>query len=286
MPIFRSKWVSGAALLIAATQVLAQDAATQFARISRGDEGRPAALQTAIVTYVPRDDTSGFSVDLVAAIHLGDPRYYAELNSRFAEYDALLYELVAPSGSVVSERPSNNPGILSSAQGMLAGFLDLSFQLDEIDYGAANFVHADLSPEELRQSMVERNESLYVYFWRLYFAAMKNYSSDPYGVNDLAAIMASGMDYNLKTVFAFELASISESGDILAGDSGSALIADRNQRALEVLRQQIDLRATRVGIFYGAAHLPDMEQRLLDEFGFVHQQTVWIDAWQLGDQVQ
>ena len=283
MQIFRTRWLTVAALLIATPQAFAQDAATQFTRISPSEEGRPAALQTAIVTYASRGDPERLSVDLVAAVHLGDKSYYAELNSRFTAYDALLYELVAPSGSVVSERASNSPGILSTAQAMLANFLDLSFQLDEIDYGAANFVHADLSPQELRQSMAERNESLYVYFWRLYFAAMKDYSRDPYGVNDLATMMASGVGYDLKTLFAFELASMSMSGDILAGDSGSALIGDRNQRALDVLRQQIDSRSRRVGIFYGAAHLPDLEQRLLRDFGLIHERTVWIDAWRLSD---
>lgn len=266
-----------------AAQVLAQDAATEFARVSRTSEGRSAALQTAIVTYAPIDDRGGQSVDLVAAVHLGDRRYYAELNSRFTEYDALLFELVAVDGSAAVERSSDNTGLLSGAQLMLGKFLDLSFQLDEIDYRAANFVHADLSIEELQQSMDERNESLYVYFWRLYFASMKDFSRDPYGVNDLANMLSSGHGFDIKTSFAFELADISKNGDFLAGETGSALIAARNERALEVLRRELDANGGRIGIFYGAAHLPDMEQRLLRDFGFVRKQTVWIDAWQLGN---
>jgi hypothetical protein len=202
----RVKCAAAIWLLLAMLQAGGADTVTEFARISRDADGRAEALQTAIVTYAPPDDPERFSVDLIAAVHLADARYYAELNERFRHYDALLYELVAPAGSAVSDQDAGSKGLLTSAQTMLGAFLELSFQLDEIDYDAVNFVHADLSPEELRQSMIERNESLYVYFWRLYFAAMQDFSQDPYGVNNLAKVLSAGQGYDLKTVFAFELA--------------------------------------------------------------------------------
>jgi len=266
-----------------ASAVVAQDDATQFARIVKDSQGRSSALQTAVVTYVPRGRPDELSVDLVSAIHIADKSYYDELNSRFQTYDVLLYELVMPEGGAVSQQPSNGKGFLSSAQLMLGNFLDLSFQLDQVDYSAANFVHADLSPRELQQSMIERNETLYDYFWRLYFAAMQDYASDPLGVDDLATLLTSGNGYDIKTVLAYELVKISKAGDILAGESGSAVISGRNERALEVLRLQIASRNKRIGIFYGAAHLPDMERRLRSEFGFIRHKTVWIDAWLLGE---
>ncbi len=256
---------------------------TQFTRITKDEEGRPAALQLAIVTYVPRDNPDSFSVDLVSAIHIGDRSYYVELNNRFQDYDALLYELVVQEGAALPKESPEGKGFLSSAQLMLGKFLDLSFQLDEIDYTASNFVHADLSSQELRQSMIDRDESLYVYFWRLYFAAMKDYADDPYGIDNMTTMLTSGAGYSLKIAFAYELTELNNVGDFLGGESGSALISDRNERALEILRLQFAARKKRVGIFYGAAHLPDMEQRLLHDFGFIRHKTVWIDAWQLGN---
>ncbi|NND68489.1 MAG: hypothetical protein HKN19_12950 [Halioglobus sp.] len=80
-----------------------------------------------------------------------------------------------------------------------------------------------------------------------------------------------------------ERQQVSADNDILAGESGSALIDARNERALQVLAREMTGRARRIGIFYGAAHLPGMAQRLRDEFGFAPRETVWIDAWQLGD---
>ena len=38
------------------------------------------------------------TVDLIGAVHIGDVAYYAAAQRRFEQYDALLYELVAPKG--------------------------------------------------------------------------------------------------------------------------------------------------------------------------------------------
>jgi hypothetical protein len=42
----------------------------------------------------------------------------------------------------------------------LKNSMELSFQLDEIDYTPANFVHADMTPQEFSASMEKRGESL------------------------------------------------------------------------------------------------------------------------------
>jgi len=272
--------------LALAPLALAQNAdtssSTEFARVAKNTDGKPSALQVAIVSYVPAEGPAKYSVDLIGAVHIGDQSYYEELNNRFTEYDALLYELVIREGAGEVEPGSASKGILSSTQFMLGNFLDLTFQLEHIDYRRPNFVHADLTAEELSQSMSDKGESLYVYFWRIYFASMKEYAKDPLGVNDLAAMLAAGEDYDLKTKFAYELAGVTDVGDFLGGESGSAIITARNERALQVLRQQLDTDVgSRFGIFYGVAHLPDIEQHLLDDFGLVREKTVWIDAWQL-----
>ena len=168
-------------LLALSCAALAQDKAPEFARIDHDADKRPRALQMSIASYVPAAGNSLLRVDLVGAIHIGDARYYAELNERFRDYDVLLYELIAPSGGVSSNRLEKRKGILSSTQIGMTKLLDLSFQLDEVNYDAGNFVHADLTPEELRASMDERGESLYVYFWRIFFATLNEYAKDPLG---------------------------------------------------------------------------------------------------------
>ena len=258
---------------------------TEFARVDSDEQHQPRALQLGIVTYVPSDNRR-ISVDLVSAIHVGDSSYYAELNERFRNYDALLYELIAPADAVATSQVEKRKGFLSGAQIGMTKLLGLTFQLDEIDYKQPNFVHADLSPSELRQSMDERGESLYVYFWRVFFASIDEYAKDPLGLKDwemLAAMVMSDQDDSFKTMIAYEMTNIGQVQDILGEDSNSAVIGARNQRAIDVLLEQIESGSQRLGIFYGVAHMPDLEERLFDQVGLTYQKTTWVDAWQLGD---
>ncbi len=261
------------------------EASTEFVRIAEDDQNRPTALQLAVVTYVPGDERLGLSVDLVGAVHIGDPAYYAQLNDLFESYDVVLYELVAPEGAMVTQRVARRKGLLSTTQVGLTKLLGLSFQLDEINYDRGNFVHADLSPSELKQSMEQRGESLYVYFWRLFYASVDSYAKDPLGWNDmqkLSGALSAGQDDSLKTLIAYEMTDMGQIQNVLGEDSGSAVIGARNQRVIDVLQREIKAGAKRIGIFYGAAHMPDLEARLLDQIGLLYEETSWVNAWLLG----
>ena len=288
-------------LLLAALGVAAQagpaetvpraDAApTAFARVASDAHGRPTALQVAIVRYAPEDER--FTVDLVSAIHVGDAAYYRNLNERFRAYDVLLYEMVVSGdagetgGPVGSGEGTAGLGLITLMQNGLKDMLDLSYQLDEIAYDAANFVHADMTSDMLRKSMEERDESLYVYFWRAFFAAMDDYARDPLGLRDLQVVsgaLTSGRGNALKIALAHDLVSTSFSSDVFGGENGSALIEARNEHAIEVLKEQIGAGNRQLGIFYGAAHMPDFERRLRDELGLEKTNVEWIDAWRFAE---
>lgn len=277
-------WLSVVLLLLACGGAAAASDDAAFARVDVDENRRPRALQMAIVRYLPEDPGRSFSVDLVSAIHIGDVAYYRELNERFAAYDAVLYELVAPRGMVVT-RDAEKRGLVAGAQQLLTRLLDLSFQLDEIDYTRGNFVHADLSGAELAESMAARDESLYTYLWRVFLVAIREYAKDPLGLRDLqtlaSAVGAEG-DVSLKTLLAFEVAEAESVEAVFGDDADSAIIGARNERAIEVLRDTLAAGGSRVGIFYGVGHMPDLEQRLL-AMGLVRTETVWVDAWQLAD---
>jgi hypothetical protein len=272
-------------LALGPAAAVCSETSTLFVRIDADTKDEPRALQLAIATYVPQDGDPLLSVDLVSAIHIGDPSYYAELNRRFEDYDALLYELVAPADAVATNRLAKRKGFISSTQIGMTKLLDLSFQLDEINYDKANFVHADLTPQQLRDSMDERGESLYVYFWRIFFASLDQYAKDPLGLKDwemLSAVLSAEQDDTFKTMIAYEMTNIEQIQDVLGEDSSSAVIGARNQRAVDVLKREIDGGAKRIGIFYGVAHMPDLEERLVDQLGLTYDSTAWVDAWQLG----
>ncbi len=256
---------------------------TTFVRVTEDHQDEPLALQLAIASYSPRTGRD-IRVDLISAIHIGDREYYAALNNRFRNYDALLYELIAPKDAVISRQESERSGVISNTQIMMKNMLQLSFQLDQIDYGASNFVHADLTPTELSQSMDERGESLYVYFWRLFYASIDEYAKDPLGLNDirmLSAMLSADSDNTFKILLAYEMTNLDTLQEILGEDADSAVIGARNQRAVDVLKRQLDGGAKRVAIFFGVAHMPDMERRLVDQLDLIYLDTRWLDAWRL-----
>ncbi|MEM7502394.1 MAG: hypothetical protein AAF417_10145 [Pseudomonadota bacterium] len=254
--------------------------------MTHDESGRPQALQIASARYTRPQEGTTFAVDLIGAVHVGDRGYYAELNQRFRIYDTVLFELIAPPDTQHRIAETERKGFITGAQLTLTRALGLSFQLDEIDYGASNLVHADLSPDELLDSMEERGESLYVYFWRMFYASVQQASEDPLGLRALSSLdsaLFAETDNPLKVAFAYEMTNVRALGSALEGASGSAVIAARNLRALDVLVERMDRGDRQVGIFYGVGHMPDFERRLVNDMRFEYHDTRWVDAWRLDE---
>ncbi len=258
-----------------------------FVRIARDENERPIAMETAIARYVPVDgNRDGLTVDLVAAIHIADQSYYDELNKRFDDYDAVLYELVAPEGTRVPAGgggPSLNPVHL--LQSGMQRMLKLAYQLEEIDYNRENFVHADMSPEQFAASMRDRHESPLTMFFRMLGQSMaRQAEAGPKGPTDaevLQALLKPNNSLPLKRILAEQFEDMEVMLAALNGPDGSTIITERNAVALEKLREEIDGGKRKLAIFYGGGHMPDMHQRLLQDFGFKHERTDWLAAWDL-----
>jgi hypothetical protein len=58
------------------------------------------------------------------------------------------------------------------------------------------------------------------------------------------------------------------------------IIGDRNAKCVEVLCRQVEGGKRKLGVFYGAAHLPDLERRLL-EMGYRRGKQKWLTAWDI-----
>ncbi|MCL4202105.1 MAG: hypothetical protein KJ000_06405 [Pirellulaceae bacterium] len=281
-----------AGVLLATHAVVAADKQTdseksedRFVRLRRDDDKKPLALETAVVRYKRVDDQEReVLVDLIGAIHIGDKAYFAELNRRFRQYDAVLYELVAPEEANVP-RPGQSPG--SAIGGMQMGMkamLELAFQLDEIDYRAKNLVHADMSPEEFSRTMKERNESFTGMFFRVLGRSFGEQAKDPFGSGDirlLAAMFAPDRAHQLKLIMAEQFADLESQMDMFDGPDGSTIVTERNKKALDVLQRELAAGKQRLAIFYGAGHLPDFHKRLQEQFGLKHVETEWLPAWSL-----
>jgi hypothetical protein len=162
--------------------------------------------------------------------------------------------------------------------------LELRFQLDAIDYTRPNFVHADLTPEALAQSMSDRNESVLTYLSRILTASVDEgaLATPSIGAPALLVILLSPDRARiLKTLFATSMLDVETFSRIIEGETGSSLVGERNARAVAVLADRIRRGDRHIAIFYGVAHLPDMARRLETDMGLIRREIGWIDAWDL-----
>jgi hypothetical protein len=264
---------------------------TDWVRLKYDDKHQPLGMQTAIVRYVPVHAGGASAplttVDLVAAVHVGDAAYYADLNRRFDQYDAMLYELVAPEGTVVPRgRGTSSTNPLGALQNGMKSLLDLDHQLEKIDYTKKNFVHADMSPDQFLQAMKDRNEGFLEMYLRLLGQSLAQQSKmaadgESPEFELVTALMAPDRPRRLKIILAKQLAETESLLVSFGGEEGSVLISERNKIALKVLREQLAAGKKRLAIFYGAGHLADMDKRLRKEFGMRPTQITWLTAWDL-----
>jgi hypothetical protein len=263
------------------------DIAHKWVRYATDANGDPLGMQTSIVRYQKPGETS--YVDLVGAIHVGDAKYYAELNRRFAQYDALLYELVAPEGTrIEKDAVASDRHPLGMLQGGMKDVLELEHQLEQVDYTRPNFVHADMSPEEFFKSMDQRGEGIVQIFFRMMGASITEQSKlqargESPDIDLMKALFAPDRARQLKIAFARQLTQMESLLNDFGGAQGSTLITERNKKALEVLARERKAGKQKIGIFYGAGHLTDMHERMVNEFGMKPVSEEWLTAWDLSE---
>ncbi len=249
---------------------------TDFIRVD--EDAHAARLQTGITRYQKGDVV----LDLIGAVHVADKEYFVQLNEEFTKYESVLFEMVGGENLVNGQVPAPAPGqkvdtmtlLLGKAYTAMEKFLALSGQKDHVDYSVENFVHADLTLGEFKRLQKEKGESI------IGFALKQNKletkpKKEPNAMKLIAALLTKNSD-KAKLELVHTLGAGDDQIAQFAGDS--VIIGDRNLKCLEVLEEQIEAGIKSLSIFYGAAHFPDMEQRLL-ESGFKKTSHRWITAW-------
>ncbi len=278
---------SAAVLLLSlASAARAAEPAHEFLRFVEDAKG--ASLQTSIVHF---KSPAGVVVDLVGAVHIADKAYYDALNKRFTTYDAVLYELVGgpmpeDKGKETAKREVD-PRLawLANLQGTMRRTLQLTGQLEGIDYHARNFVHADMSTEQFYEAKEQKNESflgLLVKAWKLEMDSTtpEKEAKQP-GLVKLMEILCRKDNANeLKRLIGREFDSME---DLIAGlesDGGTVIVGERNRVALEQMDKEVARGHRRIAVFYGAAHLADMAKKLTAR-GYKQESIEWLKAWDL-----
>jgi len=246
-------------------------------------------VETAIKSY---RNPNGIEVTLFSAVHIADAEYYRNLQRRFRQCDALLFEMIRDETPDEAAPEIDTAHPISQLQIGMKKLLALEFQLDAIDYSAANFVHADLDPETFFRLQQERNESLFGLMIRLMLEEQARINAgEATPINSFAllvALMNPDRGYALKLMLGQQMDQLER---MLAGiddsdgtdGTGSVIVSARNEHAVKVLQEQINRGRRRLGIFYGAGHMTDFERRLT-QLGFQPVREQWITAWDIRPQ--
>ena len=279
-----------------------------------GDDKR-GKLETVIVTM----KKGGVQVELVGAVHVADPDYYKALTKLFSGYEELLFELVdgqkmkedleggpkpaarktphAPlkqgefppdeDGAPAAKERSPAFKIISTMMHGFGSYFHLQYQTDGIDYHTKNFVHADVSMDEFEQLQADKGES-FIDLMRKAIEAQLEIGSDrnaePKGSQLLLALL--GDPSGLKVAMARQLSS---AGDVVSEmekhDGGTVIITERNRKALAVFDREVAAGRKNLGIFYGAAHLSEMEKDL-EKRGYHRTGERWQTAWDVKPRIE
>ncbi len=279
----------------------------EYVRVRKTEKGLALALETSIITFADAKKYPDATVDLIGAIHLGEPEYYSQLNEVFKKYDVLLYEAVMPEEALEQGlRPGGGSGAhrkgltdeeewtdakvgltaISVLQLGMKDALGMEFQLTGVDYTAENFVHADMTAEEFESSMSRRGETFSGMFLKEMgksMAAQQEQNPIAMNLDLMLSALSSDRAYRIRRIAAVQLAKGAE-GDAFAGfDGTSTIITERNRTCLDVMNRELKNGHKKVGIFYGAGHFADMEERMVDEYGFKRKSEDWLVAWHLRD---
>lgn len=265
---------------------------TDFIRVT--EDEKSVRLQTSVTRY----EKDGVHVDLIGAVHVADKQYFTDLNTLFTKSEVLLFEMIGGEkikpGAALEDIAEEGDGEKDNLQFNLLGAmynqmqkrLELAGQKELVDYSRQNFLHADLTAKEFTALQDKKGESILSFAFKnaqKQQQAMKEQEKagkkikQPSTIQMLRALLTGNADL-LKYNLVHNLGNGDDQIAAFAGDS--VIIGDRNIKCLEVMNAQIDAGKKNIGIFYGAAHFPDMEDRML-KADFKKTNQYWMTAWNI-----
>lgn len=283
------------------------------------EENVPIALETSIVAFTGQYNERPVSVSLIGAIHLAEKDYYLALNEKFQEFDVVVFELVAPKGAEIKSLLKYDPDGASKAPSPVnvVGFiqywigkaLGFSYQVDCVNYGVDNLVRGDCDAEEFYVKLLV-NGDFFRFFYNVF---LDSFLADPDREDLSTAGLLAICCASDKRLVARRYSALEMEGDSFveaerqtrelnalktldANDEEyqqllekyqlkereNVIIHFRNQKALQEVRRQLQHGHSNIAVFYGAAHLPDLAEKLQDDFNLQLDPNVeWLRAWDM-----
>ncbi|MGJ8655358.1 MAG: hypothetical protein ACSHX6_02820 [Akkermansiaceae bacterium] len=258
-------------------------ARTDFIRVDEDEKN--VRLQTSVTRYVKE----GVNVDLIGAVHVADEKYFTDLNTLFTKFEVLLFEMVGGDkmerGQKLNEAKEKDAqfSFLGAMYNTMQSKLDLAGQKDHVDYSMDNFVHADLSMEEFNRLQKEKKESLFSFALKSAKEAKEaeKKAAKPVKQPSMMKMFKALVTGNADLLKLNIVHTLGQGDDQIAAFAGqSVIIGDRNEKCLRVMNDQIAEGKKNIGVFYGAAHFPDMEDRMV-KMGFEKTDQYWMTAWDI-----
>ena len=255
-------------------------------KINRGED--VVSLAIASRKLVP-DGREGPDVWLTGVTHVGEAEYFKQLQTHLGQFELVLYEGVGDSPRLMKRMGMKQP---KGVQDQLADALGLAFQLEAIDYESSDFQNCDVSMQQLQllmQSMAEESEE-----GKDAQEELKTMMGMLQGEGFMSAAvegLLAWLEQNPNLRNAVKYMFIEMLGN-LEGDLAGAnapgemqklmtlLIDERNKVVLRELQRRLFSKRPpkSISVFYGAGHMHDLEERIVDELGYVAQEEEWYNA--------
>jgi hypothetical protein len=243
--------------------------------VDREEEG--SSLEVALVHLVkpgaPR-------IDLVGAVHIADASYYHAVQALLDRADVVLFEMVKPKDAR-ADAPEDEkaPNPIREFQKNMGRWFGLAFQLDAIDYGRANFVHADLTAEEVFAAMGDGEENPAELLQNAAGMGGAALSSRLEGDEDDEGVAERRL--NMKRMFARIMGTLGSKASMLFGPKLGDIVISRRNAVVVTRLKELPPGTHDVAVFYGAAHIPDLEERIVSELGYRRAGSRWLAAWDI-----
>jgi len=262
--------------------------AGDYLRITDGARGE-RRLEVAAKAFAKTGETNAV-LWLVGVSHIGSSNYYAEIQALLDGMDLVLYEGVDGGREAFRNPDPAQPG-RGGMQVELAKSLGLAFQLHAIDYNRPHFTNSDVTgvdlmalfsgddPDALSDEARARMESL--------LASMEMQGAGGMAMQGIFQWVAAnpglrgGLAYLLVEVMGNLEGDISAYHGLPADvrELMEVLIRKRNEVVLRDVAAALGERKGPVAVFYGAAHMHDLELRLAAAHGLEPLETRWFRAF-------
>jgi len=163
-------------------------------------------------------------------------------------------------------------------QTQLADALHVSFQLDEMDTTNPNWINADIDINELQAQLAEMGEDNAM--------ILNLIEGDSFQAKLIGFVLkfvqrSKTMSSMMKLVM-MDMLAMMETSDMLSQFEAieQVILLGRNDTVIEYLKEALENNpnAKEIAIFYGGAHMPGIEQTILNDLGYEYESITWTPA--------